>query len=35
MRKSFNKPSNLAITNVGAYGLAWLAYRQKPEEYTK
>ena len=27
-----DKPSNLAITNVGAYGLAWLAYRQKPEE---
>ena len=29
-----DKPSNLAITNVGAYGLAWLAYRQKPEEGT-
>ena len=27
-----DKPVNLAITNVGAYGLAWLAYRQKPEE---
>ena len=27
-----DKPANLAITNVGAYGLAWLAYRQKPEE---
>lgn len=27
-----DNPSNLAITNVGAYGLAWLAYRQKPEE---
>lgn len=29
-----DKPANLAITNVGAYGLAWLAYRQKPEEET-
>ena len=29
-----DKPSNLAITNVGAYGLAWLAYRHKPEEGT-
>ena len=29
-----DKPANLAITNVGAYGLAWLAYRQKPEEGT-
>ena len=29
-----DNPSNLAITNVGAYGLAWLAYRQKPEEGT-
>ena len=29
-----DKPANLAITNVGAYGLAWLAYRQKPEECT-
>ena len=27
-----DKPANLAITNVCAYGLAWLAYRQKPEE---
>ena len=27
-----DKPANLAITNVGAYGFAWLAYRQKPEE---
>ena len=27
-----DKPANLAITNVGAYGLAWLAYRPKPEE---
>ena len=27
-----DRPVNLAITNVGAYGLAWLAYRQKPEE---
>ena len=27
-----DKPANLAITNFGAYGLAWLAYRQKPEE---
>ena len=27
-----DKPANLAITNVGAYGLAWLAYRQKPKE---
>ena len=26
-----DKPANLAITNVGAYGLAWLAYRQKKE----
>ena len=30
-----DKPANLAITNVGAYGLAWLAYRQKPEEGTR
>ena len=30
-----DKPANLAITNVGAYGLAWLAYRQKPEEVQK
>ena len=30
-----DKPANLAITNVGAYGLAWLAYRQKPEEGTE
>ena len=29
-----DKPANLAITNVGAYGFAWLAYRQKPEEGT-
>ena len=29
-----DRPVNLAITNVGAYGLAWLAYRQKPEEGT-
>ena len=29
-----DNPSNLAITNVGAYGLAWLAYRQKLEEGT-
>ena len=29
-----DKPANLAITNVGAYGLAWLAYRQKPEDGT-
>ena len=29
-----DKPANLAITNFGAYGLAWLAYRQKPEEGT-
>ena len=29
-----DKPANLAITNVGAYGLAWLAYRQKPDEGT-
>ena len=27
-----DNPANLAITNVGAYGFAWLAYRQKPEE---
>lgn len=27
-----DKPVNLAITHVGAYGLAWLAYRHKPEE---
>ena len=27
-----DRPVNMAITNVGAYGLAWLAYRQKPEE---
>ena len=27
-----DKPANLAITNVGAYGFAWLAYRQKPDE---
>ena len=27
-----DKPANLSITNVGAYGFAWLAYRQKPEE---
>ena len=27
-----DRPVNLAITNVGAYGLAWLAYRQKPAE---
>ena len=30
-----DRPVNLAITNVGAYGLAWLAYRQKPEEVQK
>ena len=30
-----DKPANLAITNVGAYGLAWLAYRHKPEEGTE
>ena len=30
-----DKPANLAITNVGAYGLAWLAYRQKPERITR
>ena len=30
-----DKPANLAITNVGAYGLAWLAYRQKPKEIQK
>ena len=29
-----DKPANLAITNVGAYGFAWLAYRQKQEEGT-
>ena len=29
-----DNPANLAITNVGAYGFAWLAYRQKPEEGT-
>ena len=29
-----DNPANLAITNVGAYGLAWLAYRQKPEDGT-
>ena len=29
-----DRPVNLAITNVGAYGLAWLAYRQKPEDGT-
>ena len=29
-----DKPANLAITNVGAYGFAWLAYRQKPDEGT-
>lgn len=29
-----DKPANLAIKNVGAYGLAWLAYRQKPEDGT-
>ena len=29
-----DKPANLAITNVGAYGFAWLAYRQMPEEGT-
>lgn len=29
-----DKPSNLDITNFGAYGFAWLAYRQKPEEGT-
>ena len=27
-----DKPVNLAITHVGAYGLAWLAYRHKTEE---
>ena len=27
-----DKPVNLAITHVGAYGLAWLAYRHKPKE---
>lgn len=30
-----DKPANLAITNVGAYGFAWLAYRQKPERITR
>ena len=30
-----DRPVNLAITNVGAYGLAWLADRQKPEEVQK
>ena len=29
-----DRPVNLAITNVGAYGFAWLAYRRKPEEGT-
>lgn len=29
-----DRPVNMAITNVGAYGLAWMAYRQKPEEGT-
>lgn len=30
-----DRPVNLAITNVGAYGFAWLAYRQKPERITR